>query len=353
MKMISYKKNSGFFLHPCLNPYETAVKVRAKAVVNVLVGVVFLLMTVGFCSASVAGVDFNKKIHSVNIPAMNAADALSALAFQTDTVLLFPYQDAKAQQANAVVGDYTLKQAITILLKGSGLVSSLTDDGAIKISTFGSLRLKKNDRGSEMNTKRKILASTIAFFMGAGGVAQAVAEESEDIEWALEEIVVTATKREVGLQDAPIAVSALSSELIEKRNLVGMSDYLSTLPGVSMQDRGAGVNSVVIRGISSNPQDGESAAGVYFGETSLTELRTGSLGGTAGNGDVKLVDIERIEVLRGPQGTLYGVGSMSGTVRVIPASPNLEVVEGRLAARYSQTGEEGGDNTMKASLIYP
>lgn len=116
---------------------------RVKKVVKDLVGAVILIVGIVFCSASLAGIDFDKKIHTLNIPAMNAAEALNELAFQTGTVLLFPYQEAKAQQANALVGDYTLKKAITLLLKNSGLVSSLTKDGAIRISVSGNRRLKK------------------------------------------------------------------------------------------------------------------------------------------------------------------------------------------------------------------
>ena len=116
--------------------------------------------------------------------------------------------------------------------------------------------------------------------------------------------------------------------------------------GSIIQDRGAGQNSVVIRGIASSPQTEDSSAGVYFGETPISDLGSSSGLGNAGNADIKLVDIERVEVLRGPQGTLYGSGSMGGTVRVIPTGPNLEQLEGKLATRYSQTGGDGGDNTM-------
>ena len=167
----------------------------------------------------------------------------------------------------------------------------------------------------------------------------------------IEEVYVTATKRDTSLQDTAMAISALDGEAIERRGLVGMDDYLRTIPGVSMQDRGAGQNSIVIRGLSADPQEDSSTAGIYFGETPISDLFSASNLGGAGSGDIKLVDIERIEVLRGPQGTLYGSGSMAGTVRVIPNSPNVEEVEGKLALRYSQTGGEGGDNTMVQAVI--
>ena len=121
-----------------------------------------------------------------------------------------------------------------------------------------------------------------------------------------------------------MAISALSGETIEKRGLVGMDDYLRTLPGVSMQDRGAGQNSIVIRGIGQIPRLKMQQSVVYFGETPIADLGGSGTNGGAGNADIKLVDIERVEVLRGPQGTIYGSGSMGGTVRILPTSPNLQ-----------------------------
>jgi outer membrane receptor protein involved in Fe transport len=149
-----------------------------------------------------------------------------------------------------------------------------------------------------------------------------------------------------------MSISAIGGEAIDKRNLVGMEDYLPFIPGVSMQDRGAGQNDIVIRGISIGSQfERNPATGIYFGETPVTGLSSPTDGQGAGSGDIKLVDIERVEVLRGPQGTLYGQGSLGGTVRVIPNKPSLSSLEGKVAARYSQTGEQGGDNTMVQGVI--
>jgi len=119
-----------------------------------------------------------------------------------------------------------------------------------------------------------------------------------------------------------------------------------------MQDRGTGQNDVVIRGVSAGDQGEENpAAGIYFGETPVTGLSNPTNFQGAGSGDIKLVDIERVEVLKGPQGTLYGAGSMGGTVRIIPNKPNLSELGGKVAARFSQTGEQGGDNTMVQGVI--
>jgi len=143
----------------------------------------------------------------------------------------------------------------------------------------------------------------------------------------------------------------MTGDTIDKRGLVSMRDYLSSVPGVTLIDQGAGKNAIVIRGLSGDPQTEASSTGAYFGETSVTDLGGIGVANAAGNADIKLVDIERVEVLRGPQGTLYGSSSMGGTVRIIPAAPSLEKIEGKIATRVSQTGEEGGNNTMLQGVL--
>ena len=204
------------------------------------------------------------------------------------------------------------------------------------------------------STKKNILASTIAFFMGSGAAVVSAADQNKVEELnqrGIDEIIVTASKRETSLQDTAMSISALTGDTIDKRGLVGMGDYLSSIPGVTVQDRGAGQNSIIIRGLSGDPQLEKATTGSYFGETPVAELGGSSTFGGAGNADIKLVDIERIEVLRGPQGTLYGSGSIGGTVRIIPTSPNLEKIEGEISTRISQTGEEGGENTMLQGVL--
>ncbi len=326
------------------------MKPGVKTTVKAFAGVIILFAVAMSFSVS-AEIDFDKKLHRIHIPAMNAADALNELAFQTGTVLLFPYKEVDSLQANEVVGQYTLKQAIKVLLKNSGLHGSLTKDGAIRISKAGDQRQKKSGWERDMNSKKKLLASVMGLIVGGGNVAPVLAEGVTE-QGRIDEVVVTASKRATGIQDTPMAISALSNNTIHKRGLVGMEDYLSTLPGVTMQDRGAGQNTITIRGIGTGSQfDTNPTVGVYFGETSLVGLGTPTNGNLAGSADIKLVDIERIEVLRGPQGSLYGSGSMGGTVRVIPVAPNLEKVQGKIATSYSQTDEQGGDNSMIQGAI--
>jgi iron complex outermembrane receptor protein len=153
----------------------------------------------------------------------------------------------------------------------------------------------------------------------------------------LEEIVVTATRRTQTLQDAPISVAAVSAADIEAQTLVGMQDYLNTVPGVTYQDFGVGRNQIVIRGVGSSLFE-EATVGVYFDEVPLTAIGEGS------QIDLKLVDMDRIEVLRGPQGTLFGAASLGGSVRNIPASPLLGKFSAAAHATYSNTGKFGSSN---------
>ena len=188
-----------------------------------------------------------------------------------------------------------------------------------------------------MRVRTELVVSVFCAFTAAAAVAAPAttfaADTAEKVDKrGLEEVIVTATKRETNLQETAAAVSVVSSDQIEKRHLVGMEDYLASLPAVSYQDRGAGSNTITIRGIALGSQlDTNSPVGSYFGEAPVTGLGPQVNGNQAGNADIKLVDVQRVEVLRGPQGTLYGSGSMGGTLRIIPRAPNMQRVEGSVA----------------------
>lgn len=158
----------------------------------------------------------------------------------------------------------------------------------------------------------------------------------------VEEIVVTARKRgEEYLSNVAMSISAIGGDELLRRNLQRMDDYLRTEPGTNFVDRGTARNSVIIRGITVDPGRGGTITGIYIDETPVQGL------GFAGTGspDLGLVDIERVEVLRGPQGTLYGAGSMSGTVRTITRAPDLDALGGTLRLGGSNTSGSGDWNS--------
>lgn len=152
----------------------------------------------------------------------------------------------------------------------------------------------------------------------------------------IDEVIVTASKREISIQDDPMSIAVLTSEEIDRRSIVRMEDYLSTVPGVNMEDLGGGQNKITMRGIGAGRTE-ESTVGVYFGEVPLTGYATGFAV------DLNLVDMERIEIARGPQGTLFGSGSMSGIVRNIPKAPNTQEIEAWVGSALSYT-DNGSEN---------
>lgn len=195
-----------------------------------------------------------------------------------------------------------------------------------------------------------VSAATVASAQTAS--SEASAQEAQKAERDDTEIVVTATKRAERLFDVAVSVAALGTETIEQRGFTSSEDYLRRIPGVSQTGQD-GRQNIIIRGLNTG---GESArnlfagttTGTYFGETPMSA--SAGLGGGSAN-DLKLIDIERVEVLRGPQGTAFGASSLGGTVRVIPAAPNLSKLEGRVAAEYSRTSGYGADNTSVSGFI--
>ena len=156
-----------------------------------------------------------------------------------------------------------------------------------------------------------------------------------------EEIIVTAQKRATSLQDVPFSVAALSSDDIEESGATNIVDLARNVPGLYIADLGPGQSQVAIRGISAGQvirdQPGvKESVGIYLDESPISVALF--------TPDLDLYDLDRIEVLRGPQGTLFGAGSSSGTVRYITAQPNIGESGGSLDLTVSDTtgGEMGG-----------
>jgi outer membrane receptor protein involved in Fe transport len=156
-------------------------------------------------------------------------------------------------------------------------------------------------------------------------------------------IVVTALRREQRLQDVPLAISVIDGELLREKGTQDYRDYLTTVPGVTFAEGGLRGVRVAIRGISDGVGATAPLTAIYLDEAPITETYTSTL-------DPNVFDIERVEVLRGPQGTLYGSGSMGGTIRVITRKPQLNQVEGAADAAL-ETVESGGINWRANGVI--
>jgi iron complex outermembrane receptor protein len=176
--------------------------------------------------------------------------------------------------------------------------------------------------------------------------AQAQRESLPDLD-SLEEILVTATKRQAPLQTIPISVTAISGQNLEDRSAVNFDDYARSIPGLSFTDLGDGRERISIRGVDS--KIGQAVVGYYFGETPIPDSSTVSAEKVAF--DPEIVDINRVEVLRGPQGTVFGSGSMGGTIRVIPNEPDSTKDELSIRNILSSTEHANGPEEVISAMI--
>ncbi len=171
----------------------------------------------------------------------------------------------------------------------------------------------------------------------AGTPAAALPASADD---ATQEIVVTAQKRSESLQNVPISIQALGTAKLEQLNIANFDDFTKQLPSVSFQSSQPGVTTVYIRGAASGGDGNHSGSlpsvGVYLDEQPIT-----TIGGTL---DVHIYDIARIEALSGPQGTLYGASSESGTLRIITNKPDVSSTYGGVDGEVNgvRKGSVGG-----------
>jgi outer membrane receptor protein involved in Fe transport len=192
---------------------------------------------------------------------------------------------------------------------------------------------------ADIRTGTSPVARAVAQALPAGALISALltishpalAEAPAESDIALQEILVTATKRAENLQDVPLAVSVLTGDALEKAGAISYSDYLVTVPSVSYVTQGNGRDRINIRGVSSLPGDlGLSTTGVYIDEAPVSEVN-------ASLANLDTFDLERVEVLRGPQGTLFGAGAMGGAVRLILQKPQLDATSGVASVSGSET----------------
>jgi iron complex outermembrane receptor protein len=182
------------------------------------------------------------------------------------------------------------------------------------------------------------------------GYAANAAPAATDDTGGLEEITVTAEKYTSTIQNTPISISALSGEQLTAAGLSRLEDIAHEVPGLSMRSAGPGLTEYEARGLASNG-GAAPTVGFYLDEIPLSPPALSQSGKVVIDPD--LYDIERVEVLRGPQGTLYGSGSMGGTIKIITNQPKLGVFEGSAQATGSYTDGGGGNGSANLALNMP
>jgi iron complex outermembrane recepter protein len=293
--------------------------------------------------------------YDLNIPRQPLDAALKDFAQQTGLqIARFSDTIDGSALVGPVAGELSIEQALQRLLLPGDLGYVIVNDNTIAIVTREDQlqsaptrkeRIRSSSEAGQSAGERWRLARGVGVVAtSAGATAPETTNRATELEAvALEEVVVTAQKRAQRLIDVPLSVVALSGETLERAGVDTLLDMSRAVPGLVVSDAGGGFIRYYIRGIG-NIYGSPSTAlvGVYLDEADVTSSSTSQL-------DLRTQDIERVEVLKGPQGTLYGAGSSGGTIRFITRDPQLD--------RYTAAGDldvyltDGGASSQAVSAV--
>ncbi len=195
-------------------------------------------------------------------------------------------------------------------------------------------------------TAAAIIAFHASTTVSAAGSDQASTSESS----GLSEIVITAEKRASTIQETPLSISAVSGEQLLNQGITTIEDVTRNVPGLSMRTAGPGQSEYEARGLASNGGNSPTV-GFYLGDVPLSPPALAQIGKVVVDPD--LYDLDRVEVLRGPQGTLYGASSMGGTIRLVLPEPQLQKFSASGDLVGSGTDGGGGNGAANGMLNLP
>lgn len=253
-----------------------------------------------------------QEMKAFDIEAQPLSSALIEYSEQSDTNVIVPGNLVDGKAAPALSGEMESDEALKRLLNGSGLKYEADADGSVMIMLASAQQAEQRN----------------GFFRLAQAdapAARTVRNDDEPAGMQADTIIVTAQKREQDILDVPISIVAIGGEELDARGIENVLDLSLTVPGLSVADSGVFQRRIYLRGLG-NIAGSQSLVGIYLDEVPL------SSGNPSQNFDLRTFDLDRVEVLKGPQGTLYGQGSVGGTIRFITNSPNLKEAEGRINA---------------------
>ncbi len=256
---------------------------------------------------------------TAGIPAQPLASALEAFASQTGLQLVYVSGVVRSQKSHAISAGVSAQEALSGLLQGTGL------------------------------TFENLTARTVRI-LAAPQSPKTANTRSDD---QLSEITVSATRRNENLQDVPITIQVLTGETLAKLNATTFDDFVKYLPAVTAHGVGPGQNNIYVRGLATATTNIQGAGflggfpnvALYLDEQSA-QLPNRNL-------DVYAVDLDRIEVLEGPQGTLFGAGAQAGVVRYITNKPKLDMTEAIVSAGGATTAHGAPSDNINAIINIP
>lgn len=322
------------------------------------------LSLIGGIRPGLAAADLSS-VEAFNIPPEAVPSALLKFSSQSGVQVMSSGELLEGRQSPGVVGRLATQTALDRLLKGTALRYDVIDPNTVAIRGAGAGRSSsatppspEGPAGAGHEGKKagrsfseSFRVAQVAGEPGEGSSAVDSSAGRQSDSGVLREVIVTANKRTEPLSKTGISVSVVSGQLLEDRSAQSLQDYLAFIPGVSLQSGGTpGFGEVEIRGIS--PQSvGATVAtyidGVPFGPSSaLTESALFTL-------DMNPTDLDHIEVLKGPQGTLYGASSMGGLIKYVTRAPDLNTPEFEAMEDYNQAYNGGPGGKLSGAVSLP
>jgi outer membrane receptor protein involved in Fe transport len=302
----------------------------------------------------------------VDIPAGKLSEALLTLSKQYSADLVYRPEQILGVKTRGAHGLLTTEQAVTQLLKGTPLEVRTDPSGAMLIAPPSTAGAQGPDTsqapraplreasGSSQEGKKN---SSDGFRMAQvdqrtnsapAAIENGISSQHGETDAQLQEIVVTAQKRTERLINVPQSVSVLSGDEIARLGAVQFSDYASTIPGLSFKTGGAGYNQISLRGVTTGTE-ASPTVGIYVDEVPFGSSTAFAFAARFAL-DMGLFDIDRIEVLRGPQGTLYGASAMGGLLKYVTNKPDMNTFGVDVQSGVSATKE--GSINYNAAIVF-
>jgi len=265
---------------------------------------------------------FEPKALAADIPAGPLAQALAAFARQTGLQLVYVSGVMRDQRSHAVSAGLGANEALARILEGTGL--------KFEYLTARSIRILATVVGPPREPTTKIPATD-----------------------ELQEVIVTANRREENLQNVPMTIQVLTGETLAKLNATTFDDFVKYLPAVTAHGVGPAQNTIYMRGLGTGEfgNQASGANGSFPNVAIYLDEQSAQLPGR--NLDIYAADLERIEVLEGPQGTLFGAGAQAGVLHYITNKPKLNVTEAMVNAGYSSTAHGDPSSALAAVINLP
>jgi outer membrane receptor protein involved in Fe transport len=204
-----------------------------------------------------------------------------------------------------------------------------------------------------LKTNQKLTAAILAALGAHAGGAYAASDTEATASTSLEEVIVTAQRRNESIQDVPITIQAITGDTLKQLNVSTFNDLLRYTPNVTFSGNGPGTGNIFMRGLSSGGAGNQSQTTTASFPNVALYLDDQSMQFPNRNVDVYMVDMERVEVLEGPQGTLFGGGAQAGAIRYITNKPKLDVTEGNANAGYGVTTGGDPNSNLNATINLP